>query len=136
MVLVDTSIWIDVFRDRRGTKRRALEHAVGDEDIVLTRFQQLELLQGARDERNWGLLSSYLESQEFLEMTAVSWTEAARTYFDLRRRGKSVRSPIACCIAQLAIDHRVRLLHRDRDFLTIASLRPLREQWVDWTPDR
>lgn len=113
-----------------------LEQAVGEDDIVLARFQQLELLQGARDERDWEILTSYLESQEFLEMTPDSWTEAARTYFDLRRRGKSVRSPIDCCIAQLAIDHRARLLHRDRDFLTIASLRPLREQWVDWTAVR
>ena len=54
--------------------------------------------------------------------------EAARIDFELRRRGKTVRSPIDCCIAQIALDHDVLLLHRDRDFEVIAGVRPLREQ--------
>jgi predicted nucleic acid-binding protein len=58
------------------------------------------------------------------------WTDAARIYFDLRRTGRTVRSPIDCCIAQIAIDHAALLLHRDRDFTTTAQMRPLREMRV------
>jgi predicted nucleic acid-binding protein len=49
-----------------------------------------------------------------------------------RQRGKTVRSPIDCCIAQVAIDHDTLLLHRDRDFETIAEIRPLRQMWLAW----
>jgi hypothetical protein len=109
-----------------------LARAIGDEDVVLSRFNQLELLQGCRDEREWGLLDSYLAAQDYLELDEDSWPEAARIYFDLRRKGRTVRSPIDCCIAQVALDGGALLIHRDRDFETIAEVRPLRQTWLDW----
>jgi len=39
--------------------------------------------------------------------------------------GKTVNSPIDCCIDQLAIENRVVLLHRDQDFSMIAQIRPV-----------
>jgi predicted nucleic acid-binding protein len=51
VVLVDTSVWVDVFRDGSGQEGVVLRSVVGDGEVVLTRFNQLELLQGARDER-------------------------------------------------------------------------------------
>ena len=128
MILVDTSVWIDVLRDRSGHMRAVLNDALDGDQPVLTRFQQLELLQGARDEREWSLLSEYLDVQIYLECESQTWAEAARIFVDLRRRGRTVRSPIDCCIAQIAIDHGVLLLHRDRDFETISEIRPLRQQ--------
>lgn len=130
MVLVDTSIWVDVFRDATGIERNALQAALGEDNVVLTRFNQLELLQGAREEREWTLLVSYLENQEYLETHSDTWRNAARIYFELRRRGRTVRSPIDCCIAQLALEHDALLVHRDRDFETIADVRALRQQRI------
>jgi len=128
LILVDTSVWIEVLRDRAGRRRTALEAALDGDEAVLSRFHQLELLQGARDEREWNLLHEYLNVQDYLEAGSTSWADAARIFFDLRRLGKTVRSPIDCCIAQLAIDHDVLLLHRDRDFEVIAEVRPLRQK--------
>ncbi len=105
-----------------------LRNVVGDDEIVLTRFNQLELLQGARDEQEWSLLVSYLDGQDYLEARTETWREAARIYFDLRRLGRTVRSPIDCCIAQLALEHAALLVHRDRDFERIAEIRALRHQ--------
>jgi predicted nucleic acid-binding protein len=127
VVIVDTSVWIDVLRDGSGGERDAMRAALGDADVVLTRFTQLELLQGARDEQEWSLLAQHLETQAYAEIQSSTWTDAARIYFDLRRLGKTVRSPIDCCIAQIAIDHGFLLVHRDRDFEIISGMRPLRE---------
>lgn len=132
MAIVDTSVWVAVLRDDTGAKRSKLSLALGDEEVLVTRFTQLELLQGARDEREWGLLGTYLDAQDYAEMSTDSWKKAARICFDLRRRGRTVRSPVDCCIAQVAMEHDQRLLHRDRDFETIALIRPLRQQWVRW----
>lgn len=132
MVLVDTSVWIDVFRDASGAKRDLLRETVADEEILFTRFTELELLQGCRDEDEWELLHSYLITQDYLELTPLSWTEAARIYFELRRQGETVRSPIDCCIAQACLDHDALLLHRDGDFQKIARVRPLRQRWLSW----
>jgi len=132
MILVDTSIWVEVLRDSGGDVKAAFEKALDGDEVVLTRFQQLELLQGARDEREWALLREYLDSQDYLECDSQSWLAAARIYFDLRRAGKTVRSPIDCCIAQIAMDHDVLVLHRDRDFEVIATVRPLCQQRLSW----
>jgi len=132
VVLVDTSVWVEVFRDKSGAKRTILVKALDGEEVVLSRFHQLEMLQGCRDEREWGLLKTYLDSQEYLDLRSDSWQDAARVYFDLRRVGRTVRSPIDCCIAQIAMDHDVMLLHRDRDFDVIAEIRPLRQEWLEW----
>jgi predicted nucleic acid-binding protein len=132
MILVDTSVWIDVLRDETGSRRSALAAALAGEDVVLTRFQQLELLQGCRDEKEWSLLASYLDDQDYLDLSNEAWQEAARTFFDLRRLGRTVRSPIDCLIAQAAMEHDVLLLHRDKDFETIAQIRPLRQTRLTW----
>jgi predicted nucleic acid-binding protein len=38
-------------------------------------------------------------------------------------------SPIDCCIAQLAIENGVLLLHRDHDFERITKVRHFREEF-------
>lgn len=131
-ILVDTSVWVDLFRDPTGERRARLLETLDGAEIVLSRFVELELLQGARDEREWGLLVDYLGTQDFVELSAAGWREAARIYFDLRRDGRTVRSPIDCCIAQLAIESELLLLHRDGDFETICRVRPLRQERMSW----
>ena len=132
MILVDTSVWIDVLRDRTGVKAQTLRRRLDGKEPLLSRFTQLELLQGCADERSWLWLSEYLDSQDYLEMSPASWCAAARLYVDLRRRGRTIHSPIDCCIAQVAIDHVTLLLHRDRDFVTIAGESRLTQEYVKW----
>ena len=131
MILVDTSVWIPVLRDQSGAYVADFRKRLGEEGPVLTRFTQLELLQGARTEREWRLLDEYLSTHEYLECSERTWREAARLHFDLRRQGKTVASPIDCCIAQLALEASVPLMHRDHDFTTIATVRPLKSLWWD-----
>lgn len=125
MLLIDTSIWISVFRDRGGQVRREIETLIAGRKVFLSRFTQLELLQGSLNEQEWTVLSAYLDTQDYVELTPASWQAAARIYYDLRRQGLTVRSPIDCCIAQVAIENNLLLIHNDRDFETIAQLSPL-----------
>jgi predicted nucleic acid-binding protein len=125
MLLIDTSVWIGVFRDCTGQVRQKLEALIDDRKVLLARFTQLELLQGSLNEKEWTLLSTYLETQDYVEHTGNSWQAAARIYYDLRRQGLTVRSPIDCCIAQAALEHDLLLIHNDRDFETIAQVRSL-----------
>jgi len=131
MILVDTSVWIPVLRDQSGVLVADFRKRLGGKESLLTRFTQLVLLQGARTEREWRLLDEYLSTQDYLECSDRTWREAARLHFDLRRQGKTVASPIDCCIAQLALEAGVPLMHRDRDFVPIAAVRPLKSLWWD-----
>jgi len=125
MILVDTSVWIEVLRDKTGSVVQAFRERIGREIYVLSRFTQLELLAGARDEREWRRLDDYLSTQYYFEATENTWKESARIYFELRRKGITVSSPVDCCIAQIAIESGSLLLHMDQDFERIARIRPL-----------
>lgn len=125
MILVDTSVWVEVLRDKTGKTVRAFRERIGIENCVFCRFTQLELLQGSKDEMEWKQLDDYLSTQFYLEATEKTWREAARIYFELRRKGITLSSPMDCCIAQVAIESKVLLLHRDEDFERIARIRPL-----------
>jgi predicted nucleic acid-binding protein len=132
MILVDTSVWISILRDKAGGVVTAFRKKVGSDVIVLSRFNQLELLQGAKDSREWQVLEDYLATQIYLEASTGTWREAARIYFDLRRKGVTVNSPVDCCIAQIAMESGALLLHCDRDFELIAKIRKLEEMHLRW----
>ncbi len=125
MFLINTSVWIDIFRGRTGEVRQSLSAIINEQPIFLSRFTQMELLQGCRDEREWRLLETYLQDQDYIEATADTWVSAARIYYDLQRQDLTVRSSIDCCIAQLAIAHHLILVQNDRDFVTIERVTSL-----------
>jgi predicted nucleic acid-binding protein len=131
MLLIDTSLWVPVYRDPAGSIARLVQSAIGTEEIVFCQFIRAKLLQGCRDAREWTRSLEYLDDQSYLEMSLGGWTEAARIYFELRQLGLTVRSTLDCCIAVVALEHELTLLHNDLDFERIAAVRPLKHRRVD-----
>ncbi|HLW12432.1 MAG TPA: PIN domain-containing protein [Casimicrobiaceae bacterium] len=127
MILVDTSVWIDLFRDRKTPPTTHLRNLLDEGgEFGVTPVIVQEILQGAADVREFMLLNDYFSSQRMLtpEDPLRTHCQAARLYFDCRRRGFTPRSTIDCFIAQIALEHRVPLLHADRDFERIAKVAP------------
>jgi predicted nucleic acid-binding protein len=125
VVLVDTSVWIDVFRKARGLQ---LESVVDFDDIVTCLPVIQEVLQGfdaqpaflrARDSM---LALPIVESPISQDVVL----DAVTLYRSGRRAGLTVRSSTDCVIAACAIRHQLEVLHRDRDFDQIAKIAPLR----------
>jgi len=85
-----------------------------------------ELLQGARDEKDFSLLRDYFAELAFRhpQDEKASYAAAASIYYDCRRKGITIRSTVDCLIAQIAIDYDLILLHNDRDFERIAAVVP------------
>lgn len=132
MILVDTSVWIEIFRDKTGHVVKAFQKRTSSENYAISRFNQLELLQGARNEKEWELLDDYLTTQYYLEASDITWQQAARIFFELRHKGVTINSPIDCCIAQIALEFSAVLLHRDKDFEKISRIRPLEQELFKW----
>lgn len=129
MIVVDSSVLIAFFRGHENPAVERLVRLEAEEITFLLPgvcFQ--EVVQGARDEKEWGLLEEYLGSQELLfsRNPTLTYREAARIYYDCRRRGLTVRSSVDCFVAQLVLEVDGTLLHNDDDFESIAKVRPLR----------
>lgn len=129
MILADTSVLIDFLRGNNlpgAAKLRQLEVEAIPYGLPAICCQ--EVLQGARDEREWDLLVQYLGGQRkvFPRDPWSAHVEAARIAFDCRRRGLTIRSSADCFIAHLVLEQDGVLLHNDEDFERIREVRPLR----------
>lgn len=133
MLLIDTSIWIEVLRDKSKIKAAKLKTIIANRNYYLPIFTKMELLQGCKDEAEWNKLSLYLRNQDYLEPNYDSiWEDSARLYFELRRKGITVRSNIDCAIAVTAISNNLILYHQDRDFEAIAKYTVLKQQKISF----
>jgi predicted nucleic acid-binding protein len=122
MVLVDTTVWIDYFAAKNMPQVVALERFLHDgEDLCICGVILTEVLQGIRHESDHVRVSFLFESLLFLPMTRVTFVRSADIYRSLRQQGVTIRKPVDCMIAAVAIEHDIPLLHHDRDFEAMAS---------------
>jgi len=122
MYLVDTSVWIDYFREKDNATVKKLDSIFNKgHRFGITSAIYQEILQGANTEQD-----TYLKTQRFYHPVNPLKTHqaAAHLYFTCRRNGITVRSSIDCLIAQLAIENHLILLHNDKDFQYMAKVIP------------
>jgi predicted nucleic acid-binding protein len=129
MILVDTSVWIEVFRARRPLD---LESVVAFDDIVTCLPVMQEVLQGFRDERAFRTARDAMKALPLVEspLTIGVFEEAAELYRSARRAGITVRSSVDCLIAACAVRNSLEVLHRDRDFNELERVSPLRARRI------
>lgn len=129
MILVDTSVWIEVFRKTRPVD---LESIVAFEDVVTCLPVVQEVLQGFRDEKAFRLARDAMNALPLVEapLGREVLADAVNLYRLARRAGLTVRSSVDCIIAACAIRHDLQVLHRDRDFDALAKVSPLRVRRV------
>lgn len=127
MILVDTSVWIEVFRARRPLD---LEGVLDFDDVVTCLPVIQEVLQGFGDERAYRRAREAMFSLPIVESPLAEgvFSEAVDLYRNARRTGLTVRSSVDCLIAACAIRHDLEVLHRDRDYAAIAEISALRHR--------
>ena len=129
MVLVDTSVWIEVFRK---PARLKLESAVDFDDVVTCPPVIQEVLQGFDDERAFVLAREAMHALPVVEspLARPVFDHAADMYRAARRAGLTVRSGVDCLIAACALRHGLEVLHCDRDYDTLARISALRSRRI------
>jgi predicted nucleic acid-binding protein len=122
VILVDTSAWIEFQRGTESWADRRLATAIeAGERLATVGIVQLELLAGARDDRQAQALSRLLGRCDFLPLEEdVDYRFAAALYRECRRQGTTIRRLPDCLIAAIAIRNDAELLHDDADFDAIA----------------
>jgi predicted nucleic acid-binding protein len=129
LTLVDTSVWIEVFKKRRPLD---LESVVAFDEVVTCLPVVQEVLQGFREENAFRVARDAINSLPIVEspLDLGVFMEAVQLYRSARRAGLTVRSSVDCLIATCAIRHDLEVIHRDRDFDVLASVSPLRARKV------
>ncbi|WP_297375263.1 PIN domain-containing protein [Acidiferrobacter sp.] len=126
MILVDSTVWIDLLRKRRTKPTAILERLLDLGEAAVTLVIVQEILQGAADASSFERLHAHFLPLPLLESRsgAATHVAAAELYARCRWAGITPRSPHDCLIAMVAVEHDVWLLHDDRDFEHLAEMEP------------
>lgn len=127
MILVDTSVWIELFR--KGS--RLHEGGAFDIEEAATCLPVVqEVLQGFREEEAYRLAREAMFSLPIVEspLSREVFERAVELYRLARRQGLTVRSSTDCLIAACALRHDLTVLHRDRDYPALARVSGLRQR--------
>lgn len=128
MLLVDTSVWIELFKRPAGIPADAVDL----EEVATCLPVVQEVLQGFRDERAYRIARDAMFALPIVEspLPADVFEQAATLYRAARRAGVTVRSGVDCLIAACALRHDLTVLHRNRDYAAIARVSPLRQRAI------
>jgi len=129
MVLVDTSVWIEIFRK---PAHLHLEDVADFDDIVTVLPIVQEVLQGFTDERLFMRARDSMLSLPIVEspLEEALFLEAVQLYRSARRAGATIRSSTDCLLAACAIRHHLTIAHVDRDFDQLAKISSLQTRRI------
>ncbi len=124
MILVDTSIWIELLNGQLGS-------SLSEEDLF--NFATCgpvvqEVLQGLRDHSAAAAFRETFLALPVLgdPLSVNTFQAAAEIYRQGRNKGYTIRSSVDCLIAAIAIEHQTPIWHKDRDFDILERFTTLR----------
>jgi predicted nucleic acid-binding protein len=127
MILVDSSVWIDHFRNVESNPVRRLRQLITEEPLLVGDLILCEVLQGFNSEAEARLVQRSFSRFDSIALSDPGLaTIAAANYRFLRRQGITIRKMIDVIIGTFCIERGHVLLHSDRDFEPMERLLGLR----------
>ncbi|MCW5212273.1 PIN domain-containing protein [Desulfobulbus sp. TB] len=101
-VLIDTSAWIDFFRDTGGAAGDIVAELIQRDQAYLTGTVMAELLHGAKGKREMKSLEAVFATIPILDVTGEDWLTTGNTLQALRKKGCTVplTDVLIACVAQ------------------------------------
>ena len=116
MIFVDSSVWIDLFKNIQNPRTDKLLNTTARE-IIVGDLVLYELLRGARDDLHARRIQQKLDAFQLRSIASPQLAVRAATgYRALRALGITVRKDVDMLIGTWCIENNVPLLHNDRDF--------------------
>lgn len=95
MVVIDTSVWIDIFRNKISKKTEMLKRVLSSEteQIAMPAIIYVEILQGIREESEFALIKSILDDFKFIPMNSKdTFLKSVEIYRVCRKAGITIRN--------------------------------------------
>jgi predicted nucleic acid-binding protein len=123
VIVVDTSVWIDVLNDVDSPQAaRCTELLEDGAPLALTDVIFTEILHGFRHEREARRVEKHLRAFPVLQLEDLDdFALAAQLHRTARRAGVTIRKTLDCLIASPCVRDGVPIFHADEDFDRLAS---------------
>lgn len=121
MVLVDSSVWIELFRKKGDLFTTiAVENLIEEMQACFCGIVKLEVLGGARDDEKT-LISNLFSLIPYVSQTEAIWDEVIRFQWGIKKRGLNIPWSDAL-IAVVANRSGHRIYSRDKHFDSLADM--------------
>lgn len=124
-VLIDSTVWIDFFRNRDSSFRDKIELLLKSGRSVYTGIIAMELINGAKGKKELLVLESMFAAMERINEKESTHLNAGKLGYEIARRGHTL-GVVDLLIAQLTIENNINLLSIDKHFKIIARHSELR----------
>lgn len=129
--LIDTSVWVNLFRGDQSLRRRIDEAIAKGIQIITCEVIVMELLAGARPNEGGRIfnLVNRLPSLPFDPNT--DFRAAGFMFRELTQNGVTIRNSVDCIIAVAVMSSEdIVLIHNDLDFVNMSRINGIRhERW-------
>jgi len=119
-VLVDTSVWIEYFRDVNNEVCLKLDDILNQSEIYVPEVVIAELIQGAKSEKEISFIEQTFKAFQIIEHKKDTWSRAGRLAFRLKKKGHTIHL-IDCYIAVIAKANRCKIFTLNRHFKKIKQ---------------
>src|SRR5512136_2382335 len=89
-ILIDTSVWIEYFRNKSSTLSNKVDEILSRKEVYVPKIVIAELIQGAKSEREVSIIRDFLEAFSIIDQTEDTWFKAGDLSFNLKKKGKMV----------------------------------------------
>lgn len=120
-VLIDTSVWIEFFRNRDTDLVNMVKRLIKSNRAYLCGVLLSELLQGIKNQRGRMTVKKALHGLPYIEMDIERWEEAGNISLGLRKKGHLI--PLTdIFVAVLAIHYNLEVFTLDVHFQLIPGI--------------
>jgi len=121
-VLVDSSAWIDFFRDDNSPYGTVVDALLQEELVCTSGLIKAEIVPGARTKKEFELLSEYFNILPLLEDPDNMWDEVIKTQRQLKQKGINGVGIPDLIVAVTALAHDVEVFSKDRHFEAMKKI--------------
>lgn len=120
-VLIDTSAWVEFFRDSGTDAARLVDQLLAEDLAATTGVVRAELLQGARNREDFGRLADLFGALEQIPEPADVWDKVADLGYSMRKQGHSGIGIPDLVVAAVALAAATPVLSLDKHFEAMAQ---------------
>jgi len=120
-VLIDTSVWIDYFKNKNLSLSRRVDDILSTADVYVPRIVIAELIQGAKSDKEISVIEEFIGAFNIIDQQQDTWIRAGKLSNSLKKKGISVNLT-DCYIALIASENYCRIFTLDEHFKNIKKI--------------
>jgi tRNA(fMet)-specific endonuclease VapC len=117
-ILIDTSVWIEYFRDKSTSLSKKVEEFLEKQEIFVPKIVIAELIQGSKSEQEISVIEDFVDAFNVIDQMEDTWIKAGRLSYRLKKKGKRINLT-DCYIAILAQENNCSIFSLDEHFKDI-----------------